>query len=71
MALELRVKRLIQRAFDSISFHHINEFYQVRINSIVQKLGVRERPIQIKLRTKTYTSYCQVWVRLLSFVYPH
>lgn len=69
IAVERSVRRLIQLAFDSISSHRINEFDQVRINSFVQKPGVWERPIQIKLRPSTYSRYRQVWVRLLSFVY--
>jgi hypothetical protein len=69
IAVEQSVQRLVQRAFDSVSSHRINEFDQVRINSFVQKPGVWERPIQISLRPKTYSYYRQVWVRLLSFVY--
>lgn len=69
VAVELSVKRLIQRAVDSISAHRINEFDQVRINSFVQRPRIWERPIQIKLRPKTYDRYCRVWVRLLSFAY--
>ncbi|KAJ6111299.1 hypothetical protein N7486_003534 [Penicillium sp. IBT 16267x] len=69
LAVELSVKRLIRQPFESISSHRINEFDQVRINSFVQKPGIWERPIQIKLRRKTYNGYCQVWVRLLSFAY--
>ncbi|KAJ5557940.1 hypothetical protein N7513_003526 [Penicillium frequentans] len=69
LAVEHSVKRLVQLAFDSISSHRINAFDQVRINSFVQKPGIWERPIQIKLRPSTYSRYRQVWVRLLSFVY--
>lgn len=69
VAMGHSVKRLINQSFESISSHRINEFDQVRINSFVQKPGIWERPIQIKLQPKTYTSYCQVWVRLLSFAY--
>jgi hypothetical protein len=40
IAVEQSVQRLVQRAFDSISSHRINEFDQVRINSFVHKPGV-------------------------------
>lgn len=69
IAIERSVRRLVDRAFQSISSHRINEFDQVRINSFVQRPGIWERPIQIKLRPRTYHAYCQIWVRLLSFAY--
>ena len=60
VAIERSVKRLVNRAFESILSYRINKFDQVRINSFIQKPNIWERPIQIKLRPKTYNSYCQI-----------
>ncbi|KAJ5602288.1 hypothetical protein N7510_011822 [Penicillium lagena] len=67
-AVEQSVQRLVQAAFDSITSYRINEFDQVKINSFLQRQGVWDRPIHIRLRPKTYRRYQQIWVRLISFV---
>jgi hypothetical protein len=63
------ISRIIQQAYQSIQEDRINVFDQVRINSILQRQRVWDRPLLIRLQKATYRSYEHLWQRLICFVY--
>ncbi|THC87332.1 hypothetical protein EYZ11_013221 [Aspergillus tanneri] len=63
------VERLIHRACTTVADRRVNEFDQTRVNTLLQRPAIWDRPIQIHLKPATYRRYIRICQRLTCFAY--
>ena len=63
------LRRIIEQARESVLAERINIFDQTAVNMFRDHATKAGQPLLVSLKEGTYSRYCQVWLRLLSFLH--
>ena len=69
LAVAASLRRILQRARETVLMERINIFDQTAINMFRDHATKAGQPLLVSLQQGTYDRYCGIWVRFLSFLH--